>query len=192
MFVVTKIVKNQNGRVRYYVKDVNHKLATAGKTGYITANVNYVSPVYYQTKQTKITVINPNGVNAYKKANLTKKVKHYKQGSVLTVKKVVKHNLTTRFVLSNGQYITANRKLVQTGKQKMAKRVKTTKTIKLYRDVNLTKRTKSKQVFKKGIKLNIKKFEYSQANVMTKSGTKRYVVKGGYITANSKFVKIIK
>lgn len=191
MFVVTKIVKNANGRVRFVVKDINHQAKTAGKTGYITAQNDCVKPVYYQSKQAKITVINPNGVVAYKKANLTGKVKAYKQGTVLSVKRIVKHNLMTRYVLSNGQYITANRKLVQTGKQKMVKLVQVKQNIKLYRDVNLSKRAKNKQVIKKDTKLSIKKYDYSQTNVMTKSGTKRYLVKGGYITANSKYVKTI-
>nr|WP_249215581.1 DUF5776 domain-containing protein [Levilactobacillus brevis] len=146
---------------------------------------------YYQTKQAKVTVINASGINGYKKENLTGKVKTYKQGTVLNVKKIVKYNSTNRYVLSNGQYITANRKLVQTGKQKMVKRVQVKQNIKLYRDVNLSKRTKNKQVIKKGTKLSIKKYDYSQTNVMTKSGTKRYLVKGGYITANSKYVKTI-
>ncbi|MBS1013992.1 DUF5776 domain-containing protein [Levilactobacillus brevis] len=191
MFVVNKIVKNKNGKVRFYVKDVNQRSSTKGKTGYITANENYVSMAYYQTKQAKVTVINASGINGYKKENLTGKVKTYKQGTVLNVKKIVKYNSTNRYVLSNGQYITANRKLVQTGKQKMVKRVQVKQNIKLYRDVNLSKRTKNKQVIKKGTKLSIKKYDYSQTNVMTKSGTKRYLVKGGYITANSKYVKTI-
>ena len=63
-------------------------------------------------KNKKVTVIAKKGVNAYKNANLTKKVKYYKTGSHLKVKKMVKHNLTTRYQLSNGDYITSNKKLV--------------------------------------------------------------------------------
>lgn len=48
-------------------------------------------------------------INGYKTKNLTGKVAHYKQGQVLSVKQIVKHNLTTRFVLNNSQYITANK-----------------------------------------------------------------------------------
>ncbi|MDN6453083.1 MAG: DUF5776 domain-containing protein, partial [Lactiplantibacillus plantarum] len=36
-------------------------------------------------------------------------------GTHLRVKKIVKHNLTTRYQLSNGYYITANKKLVTQG-----------------------------------------------------------------------------
>jgi len=61
-------------------------------------------------------VINKAGVNAYSKKSLTGKRHHYRQGQVLKVKKIVTHNLTTRFVLTNGTYVTANKKLVQTVK----------------------------------------------------------------------------
>ncbi|EHO45245.1 DUF5776 domain-containing protein [Lentilactobacillus kisonensis] len=42
-------------------------------------------------------------------------VKSYKKGTHLSVKKLVKHNLTTRYQLSNGTYVTANKKLVIQG-----------------------------------------------------------------------------
>ncbi|WP_369406567.1 DUF5776 domain-containing protein [Lentilactobacillus kisonensis] len=60
-------------------------------------------------------MINKKGVNVYKNANLTKRVKNYKKGTRLTVKKIVKHNLTSRYQLSNGYYITANKKLIIQG-----------------------------------------------------------------------------
>ncbi|MFD1455000.1 DUF5776 domain-containing protein [Levilactobacillus lanxiensis] len=116
MFVVTGYAKSKNGVKRYRVKDVNHHSKTAGKTGYITANSRYTARVYYAKKQPKITVINKAGVNAYSKKSLTGKRHHYRQGQVLKVKKIVTHNLTTRFVLTNGTYVTANKKLVQTVK----------------------------------------------------------------------------
>ena len=73
--------------------------------------------IYYKTmpKNKKITVIAKKGVNSYKNANLTQKSKHFKKGTRLTVKKIVKHNLTTRYQLSNGHYVTANKKLVIQG-----------------------------------------------------------------------------
>ena len=66
-------------------------------------------------KNKQVTVIAKKGVNAYQKANLTKKVKHYKTGTRLKVKKLVKHNLTTRYQLTNGNFVTANKKLVIQG-----------------------------------------------------------------------------
>lgn len=117
MFVVTGYKRTSNGTLRYKVRDVNHGRKTAGKKGYITASRKYVVPVYYASvpKSKKIMVISPKGVNAYKSTNLTGKAKHYKKGVRLTVKKLVKHNLTTRYQLSNGNYITANKKLIIAG-----------------------------------------------------------------------------
>lgn len=83
-------------------------------TGYITANRKFVVNVYYKTmpKNKKITVIAKKGVNSHRNANLTQKSKHFKK---VTVKKIVKHNLTTCYQLSSGHYVTANKKLVIQG-----------------------------------------------------------------------------
>ncbi|KRK86959.1 hypothetical protein FD17_GL001544 [Lentilactobacillus sunkii DSM 19904] len=117
MFVVIGYAHSNSGALRYKVRDVNHGKKTAGKVGYITANRKYVVNVYYKTmpKNNKITVISKTGVHAYKNKNLTGKAKTYKKGSHLKVKKIVKHNLTTRYQLSNGYYVTANKKLVIQG-----------------------------------------------------------------------------
>ncbi|MCT4488173.1 DUF5776 domain-containing protein [Levilactobacillus parabrevis] len=112
MFVVTGYATSKAGNKRYKVRDVNHHSKTAGKTGYITAKKNYVSSVYYAKKQTQIRVINAKGINGYSKAALTGKAVHYRKGQVLKVKKIVKYRQTTRFVLTNGKYVTANKKLV--------------------------------------------------------------------------------
>ncbi|GHP13587.1 hypothetical protein YK48G_10120 [Lentilactobacillus fungorum] len=114
MFVVTDYARSKDGALRYKVRDVNHGSKTDGKTGYITANRKFVVPVYYASmpKDKQVTVISKNGANAYRNVNLTKKVKHYKKGAHLKVKKIVKHNLTSRYVLSNGDYLTGNKKLV--------------------------------------------------------------------------------
>lgn len=71
---------------------------------------------YYQNPTKYVTVINPYGIYGYKNPKQMKAVKHYKQGTILRVNKLVKHNLTSRYKLSNGQYITGNRKYVVTGK----------------------------------------------------------------------------
>lgn len=114
MFVVIGYDRSNSGALRYKVRDVNHGKKTAGKIGYITANRKYVVNVYYKTmpKNNKITVISKKGVHAYKNVNLTGKAKTYKNGTHLRVRKIVKHNLTTRYQLTNGYYITANKKLV--------------------------------------------------------------------------------
>ena len=201
MFVVKKIVKNQNVRVRFYVKDVNHLSSSYGKKGYITARKNYVVPVYYQSKARMITIINPLGVNEYQNKNLTKPVKNLKQGTHLKVKRVVKHNLTTRYQLANGHYLTANRKLVIHGKYitldgskwKMPVTVKVTgkKGINLYRTGNFSKKAKVRH-YKRGTGLKVQRFEYTKPNSRQHFGVRRYVVKGGYITAHGNFVKVTK
>ncbi|WP_050802995.1 DUF5776 domain-containing protein [Lentilactobacillus parafarraginis] len=190
MFVVTGYARSINGHLRYQVRDVNHLSKTHGRVGYITANWKYVRPVYYAKKHSTMTVINPRGVNAYKHVNLSGKVRNYKQGTVLHVAKFVKHNLTTRYVLSNGQYVTGNRKLVEMGKHKQVRYVKVKKTINRYQTVNLTH--KNKRHIKRGTKIRVKNYDFSHANSVTNHGALRYHVAGGYITGNSKFVKAYK
>ncbi|KRM40330.1 MucBP domain protein [Lentilactobacillus parafarraginis DSM 18390 = JCM 14109] len=187
MFVVTDYARSANGRLRYKVRDVNHHSNTDGWRGYITANWNYVRPVYYQSKHQTLTVINPLGVNAYKNRNLTGKVKNIKQGTVLKVHGFVRHNLTTRYLLSNGDYITGNRKLVKMGRHQQPKRLVVKKTINRYGDANFTKRNGH---FKKGTKLTIKKVTFSHEFSRTRTGVQRYVVNGGYVTASPKFVTV--
>lgn len=118
MFVIIGYGSSNNGTLRYKVQDINHNRKSAGKVGFITANWKFVRDAYYHSvpKNKTITVISKNGVNAYKNRNLTAKVKSYKKGTRLTVKKIVTHNLTTRYLLINGTYVTANKKLVIQGK----------------------------------------------------------------------------
>lgn len=188
MFVVTGYRYSKAGNLRYQVRDVNHESKRAGKTGFVTANAKYVRPVYYQSKQSVITVISPTGVKEYRNRNLTSTVRHYPQGQVVKVGDLVTHNLTRRYlVLADGNYITSNRKLVQLGRVKMPKRITVKQLINRYRDANFTKRNGS---YKQGTKLTVKGYTYSHATSLTKSGTKRLVVSGGYVTANKQFVKI--
>ncbi|MCV3739957.1 BspA family leucine-rich repeat surface protein [Lentilactobacillus hilgardii] len=187
MFVVTGYARSANGNLRYQVRDVNHKSKTKGQTGYITASQKYIRFVYYATKQSMITVINPRGVNAYRKVNLTGKVKNYRQGTLLRVKGIVKHNLTTRYVLTNGDYITANRKLINMGRHKQVKSVKTKQAINRYSNVSLTKKNQS---IAKNRMLKVYGYDYSRKNDISEHGTLRYRVAGGYITANTKYVRV--
>ena len=189
MFVVTDYARSITGKLRYKVTDVNHRSKTAGKSGYVTASWKYVRPVYYASKHSKITVISPKGVNAYKTKALTGKVKNYKQGTVLNVKGMVKHNLTTRYILTNGKYVTANRKLVNMGRHKTVKKVRAKTTINRYKNVNLSRRN---QTFKKGKVFKVYNYDYSHGYNLQKHGTLRYHVAGGYITGNSKYVKVIR
>lgn len=112
-FVVTGYAQSDQGRLRYKVRDVNHGSATFGRQGYITAKSAYVVKTYYQKAPKKVQVISPRGVNTYKQGSLTRQTKHYRKGQILRIKKLVKHNLTTRLVLSNGDYVTANKTMVK-------------------------------------------------------------------------------
>lgn len=189
MFVVTNYAKAKNGALRYQVRDVNHHSKTAGKTGYITANAAYTSSVYYAKKYQTVTVINPDGVNAYRQKNLTKKTAHYRQGQVLKVKKIVRHNLTTRMQLTNGRYITANKKLITSGKQTMVKRVQTKRALNRYTTVTLKR---ANHHYQKGQKLTVLGWDYAYGNDFSRADSLRYRVAGGYITASSAQVKVLK
>ncbi len=118
MFVITDYARSRGGALRFKVRDVSHTRKSAGKVGYITANQRYVVPAYYQSvpKGKKITVISKKGIHAYKNETLTGRQRSYRKGTRLTVKKLVKHNLTTRYQLNNGYYVSGNKKLVIQGK----------------------------------------------------------------------------
>lgn len=105
-FTVIGYARTKAGTLRYKVK------TTSGQTGYITANTNYVVNTYYQTNPKNIMVISDKGINAYRKVNLTSKVRHYRKGIVLKIKAIKQHGITTRLILTNGTYITANKTLV--------------------------------------------------------------------------------
>lgn len=112
MFVVTGYARSATGKLRCRVRDVNHQSPSHGKTGYLTANWTYVRPVYYASRHPKIKVINPTGIHGYQGRNLTGRVATYKMGQTVNIKRMIHYHLTTRFVLADGSYITANRKLV--------------------------------------------------------------------------------
>ncbi|MFD1124864.1 DUF5695 domain-containing protein [Lentilactobacillus raoultii] len=113
-FMVTGYARSENGVLRYQVRDANKGTKNYGKKGYITANKRFTQSMYYATmpKSKKITVISKKGINAYKYVSLKGKAKHYKKGTHLRVKKLVKYHSTTRYQLSNGHYITGNKELV--------------------------------------------------------------------------------
>ena len=185
MFKVIGFTTSKNGVKRYRVKDLNGRRVT----GYITTRTDYVAPVYYADKQKQLTVINPKGLNGYAKKNLTGKRAHYRQGQVLRVKRIVSHNLTTRFILGNGQYVSGNKKLVIAGKRAMPERIRTKTAINRYGTANLIKKNTH---IAKGTTLKVTGWTYSNANNFRKGDTLRYKVAGGYITGNSHFVKVIK
>lgn len=111
-FVVLGYARAKTGALRYRVKDVNHQTKMTGKTGYITADSRFVQLTYYQRAPRQVRVIDRLGVNAYGTKSLTKQKHHYHKGQVLGVKRLVHYHLTTRLLLNNGCYVSANKTLV--------------------------------------------------------------------------------
>ncbi|WP_157054349.1 DUF5776 domain-containing protein [Levilactobacillus paucivorans] len=113
-FIVIGYARNKAGILRYKVRDINRKSKTFKQRGYITTDVADVSNNYYLKNPKTVLVIGTKGVNAYTHINLTGKARrHFKHGSILKVKALKTYHLTTRLVLNNGQYVTANKTLVQ-------------------------------------------------------------------------------
>ncbi|WP_461244938.1 DUF5776 domain-containing protein [Secundilactobacillus muriivasis] len=121
MFLVISQTTNKQGKAVYKVKDTK-----SGKTGYTLSGSKYFKNAYYSAKVTKIKVINPKGINEYGKVKLTDKKRHVKKNTSLTVKKVVNYGHTTRFLLTNNRYVSANKKLVLATKISKAKETATT------------------------------------------------------------------
>ncbi|KRL96885.1 DUF5776 domain-containing protein [Levilactobacillus hammesii] len=112
-FVITGVAQSKNGTKRYLVRDVTPNSKWYGKTGYITARTAFTVHTYYQATPKRVKVIATKGVDAYRNMSLKgNNVKHYKRGTVLRVKKLKRHNLTTRLQLTNGRYVTSNKSLI--------------------------------------------------------------------------------
>lgn len=107
MFLVISQQTNKQGHAIYRVKDIN-----SGKTGYTLSGSKYFAHAYYSAKVTRIKVINPKGINEYGKVNLTSKKRHVKKNASLSVRKVINYGRSNRMQLTNGRYITANKKLI--------------------------------------------------------------------------------
>ncbi|WP_244593794.1 lectin-like domain-containing protein, partial [Apilactobacillus micheneri] len=185
IFVVDGHDKSSTGLLRYKIHEMNHK----NRIGYITVRKDYVLPVY-ETKVPKyVTVINPGGANSYKKKNLTRMVKHYRQGNVLRVKGIVWNKRSTRYVLNDGKFITANKTLTSSGFHRMYKSFLAKKGLSVYADVQLNKQLS--KIHKDKI-ISIKNWEYSDKENTSKHGGLRYRISGGYVFAHSKHLKLIK
>lgn len=117
MFLVISQQTNKQGHAIYRVKDMN-----SGKTGYTLSGSKYFAHAYYSAKVTRIKVIYPKGINEYGKVNLTSKKRHVKKNASLSVRKVVNYGLSNRMQLTNGRYITANKKFILATKIKKSSR----------------------------------------------------------------------
>ncbi|MGX6428074.1 DUF5776 domain-containing protein [Levilactobacillus yonginensis] len=180
VFTVVKKTTSKNGAARYQLSDGSH----------VTANSKYVANLYWKSNSYKtLHVTNPKGVNVHRNTGLTSKVRHMKQGTAIKVAKVVKVGQTTRYQLPNGNYITGSKKYVSPTKPKTVQKVKAKTTVRVYKDVNLTKVAKT---YKKGATIKVSGWDHSHGDKTHRSGVKRYKVAGGFITANSKYVKVVK
>lgn len=108
-FEVQHTATSKKGVLRYFVRDVNRDSRTYGQTGYITAKTGYVRATYAASEPKTIRVTAKTGLNGYRQATLKQKLRHYRQGQRLKVKKLVHRGTTARYLLSNGQYVSANR-----------------------------------------------------------------------------------
>lgn len=107
MFLVLRQTTNKQGHAVYRVKDMK-----SGKTGYMLSAHKYLTNAYYSAKVTRVKVINPKGINESNYLDLTNKKQHIKKNKSLAVREVVGYGHTTRLLLTNGSYISANKKLV--------------------------------------------------------------------------------
>ncbi|MGY5340466.1 MucBP domain-containing protein, partial [Levilactobacillus spicheri] len=106
-FLITGVAKSRAGHLRYLVRDVTPNNKRKGQTGYVTAQAAFTVKTYYQHAPKRVKILT--GTNAYREVALKHRVKHFKCGRVLRVKKVVTYHLTTRLMLTNGTYITGNK-----------------------------------------------------------------------------------
>lgn len=116
-FVVKGYKKDKSGHLRYRVQQYNPytKRYIKGTTGYLTASSKYVVPVYYATKprNSKIRVINPSGIYEYRHYSLTgQRGKLIKVGATFKVTQIQRYKYTTRYRMTNGKFVTANKKFV--------------------------------------------------------------------------------
>lgn len=187
-FMVIGTARDSQNRLRYLVRDINSKSDTYGIIGYLTADPESVRSAYYRIVPKTITVINPKGINAYANADLTGKLTHYRQGTVLKVANIIKDRTATRFILTNGQIVTASKVLVKMGTIAQPKTATKLLALNRYGDVNLTTRLEHfKRVTPKSF--TILNWDYSNGYDYHVKSLKRYQIGNGYITAYSQLVK---
>lgn len=186
-FTIMGTATSVNGNPRYRVRDTNRGSMTYGKKGYITAKPAYVTATYDQVAPKAVTVIARNGINGYNNAPLDHKQVSYPQGTILNVKAVVTSGHVTRFRLTNGHYITANKRLITTGKVTIPSQVRVKSGMNRYTNANLTTRNHH-YIGKHHQTLKITGYDYSHGISTSVSGHLRYRVTGGYITSNPKLV----
>lgn len=179
VFTVVNTTQSKAGNPRYQLSDGS----------YITAKTAYVGKLFLEDETAKVLyVTNPKGIWTHTTTAFSDQLTHLKQGSTVAVTKLVKDGDTTRYQLADGTFVTGNQRYVTTDKPQWVTRVKAEGGRNLYGDVDLTHRLKH---YRKGHIFTVKGWDYSYAHNQLISGTKRYKVAGGYITGNSKLVRVI-
>lgn len=179
VFTVIKMVKSAAGNPRYLLSDGT----------YVTAQPAYTANLYWQgSRYQRLYVTNYKGINTHQTTTFSDKLTHLKQGTSVTVTRIVKKGQMTRYVLADGTYITGNKQYVSPTPSKKVTRVKTKKTVTLYRSIDQKKTIRH---YTKGTKLTVTGWDYSYGTDTSRSGAKLYRTNKGYITANPKFVQII-
>ncbi|KRO04871.1 hypothetical protein IV54_GL000760 [Levilactobacillus paucivorans] len=179
VFTVVNTTQSKAGNPRYQLSDGS----------YITAKSAYVGKLFLGDETAKtLYVTSPKGIWTHTDTAFSDQLTHLKQGSKVTVTKLVRDRSTTRYQLADGTFVTGNQRYVTTAKPQWVTRVKAKGGRNLYSDVTLIHRLKH---YRKGHIFNVTGWDYSYGHNQLISGTKRYKVAGGYITGNPKLVKIV-
>lgn len=119
-FIVLGKRVSRHGTARYRVRDINRQSPTYGLIGYVTTRKTYVHQTYYhlRKKLAVITVINLRGINGYRTGRFgsSRRLRHYRQGQVLRIRRIQRFKTTWRYQLTTGQFVTANKQWVARGR----------------------------------------------------------------------------
>lgn len=186
-------VQRVGQRTQLVLTDGTHVTGRKTFSNFVTVGQNYNDDlydglIYYVGHQ--------NGLFEYSTKDFKKvnRGRHIKVGTVLHVAQIVKAGRTTRYLLTNGQYVTANRKFVKKAKigasyytDKLTGRtitVKAPKGISSYQNAGLSsKRLKGLKI---GTKLTVKRI------VKVGHTTRFQLTNGRYTTARTSEFKITK
>ena len=102
-FKVVGVTKSANGNLRY-------KLANGT---YVTARKDFTANLYWQGKHyTKIRVDRTIYEHSASKFTRKNRVRVFKRGQVVTVKRIIHRGYMTRYQLTNGHWITGNKQFI--------------------------------------------------------------------------------
>lgn len=177
-FKVVGTAQSTQGRLRYRLDDGT----------YITARPEYVAKLHWQSLYHRLYVTHPQGLRAYADAKMSQPAQWLKQGTAVTVSQIVRRGTETRFVLSDGTYISGSKQWVSTTQPRQVTGLKVRRPVRLSRDVD---GKNVLQTLKRGAILKVTGWDYTRRTDTQQQGVKRYRTTQGYVTANSKFVTVM-